>query len=164
MARGDSVGVCLAEARKGERRGEHPRGMAAACSVVSEMRVTKVQPPRPAALPRQQAQPAERWSATESTSAAEVRRQRRMLAARFVAASVGVDTVPTVVMGRPSVVIVVVTDGDQLAMRFTSKRGWSGKSRPEVRMTSIHGAPARFCRRRGPEAGRSSWFAAYRHA
>jgi len=32
-------------------------------------------------LPRQQAQPAERWSAAESTAAAEVRRQRRMLEA-----------------------------------------------------------------------------------
>ena len=35
-----------------------------------------------------------------------------MLAARLVAASVGVETVPTDVMGRPSVVIVVVTEGD----------------------------------------------------
>ena len=91
--------------------------MPVACSVVSEILVTKVQPPSPAALPRQQAQPAERWSATESTTAAEVRRQRRMLAAKLVAASVGVDTVPTEVMGRPSVVIVVVTDGDQLASK-----------------------------------------------
>ena len=86
--------------------------MPVACRVVSEIRVTKVQPPNPAALPRQQAQPAERWSATESTTAADVRRQRRMLAARFVAASVGCETVPTEVIGRPSVVIVVVTDGD----------------------------------------------------
>jgi hypothetical protein len=31
--------------------------MPVACSVVSEIRVTKVQPPSPAALPRQQAQP-----------------------------------------------------------------------------------------------------------
>ena len=77
--------------------------MPVACRVVSERRVTKVQPPSPAALPRHQAQPAERCSATESTSAAEVRRQRRMLAARLDAASVGVETVPTDVMGRPSV-------------------------------------------------------------
>ncbi len=117
--------------------------MPVACRVVSEIRVTKVQPPRPAALPRQQAQPADRWSATESTTAAEVRRQRRMLAARFVAASVGCETVPTEVIGRPSVVIVVLTEGDQLAIRFTPKCGCSGKSRPEGRMTSIHGAPAR---------------------
>ena len=34
--------------------------------------MTKVQPPNPAALPRQQAQPAERCSAAESTTAAEV--------------------------------------------------------------------------------------------
>ena len=59
-----------------------------------------------------------------------------MLAARFVAASVGCETVPTVV-------IVVVTEGDQLAIRLTAKCGCSGKSRPEGRMTSIHGAPAR---------------------
>ena len=39
--------------------------------------------------------------------------------------------------------IVVVIEGDQLAMRFTPKCGCSGKSRPEGRMTSIHGAPAR---------------------
>ena len=70
-------------------------------------------------------------------------RQRLMLAARFVAASVGVDRVPTEVMGRPSVVIVVVTEGDQLTIRFTPKCGCNGKSRPEGRMTSIHGAPAR---------------------
>ncbi|BDW86414.1 hypothetical protein MACH21_25910 [Roseicyclus marinus] len=117
--------------------------MPVACRVVSEIRVTKVQPPSPVALPRQQAQPAERCSAAESTTAAEVSRQRRMLAARFVAASVGVDTVPTEVMGKPSLVIVVVTEGDQLAIRLTPKFGWSGKSRPDGRITSIHGAPAR---------------------
>ncbi len=60
-----------------------------ALSVVSEIRVTKIQPPRPAALPRQQAQPSERSSATESTTAAGVRRQRRMDVARFVVANVG---------------------------------------------------------------------------
>ena len=117
--------------------------MPVACSVVSEILVTKVQPPKPAALPRQQAQPAERWSATESTTAAEVRRQRRIEAARFVAARVGCETVPTEVIGRPSVVIVVLIEGDQFAIRFTPKCGCKGKSRPEGRMTSIHGAPAR---------------------
>ena len=105
--------------------------------------MTRVQPPRPAALPRQQAQPALRCSAAASTVAAEVRRQRRMLAARLVAANVGVETVPTEVIGRPSVVIVVVTEGDQLAIRFTPKCGCSGKSRPEGRITSTQGAPAR---------------------
>jgi transposase len=89
--------------------------MPVACRVVSEIRVTKVQPPSPVALPRQQAQPAERCSAAESTTAAEVSRQRRMLAARFVAASVGVDTVPTEVMGKPSLVIVVVVEAARLA-------------------------------------------------
>lgn len=63
--------------------------------------------------------------------------------ARLVAASVGCDTVPTLVIGSPSMVIVVVIDGDQLAMRFTPKFGCSGKSRPEGRITSIHRAPAR---------------------
>jgi len=67
-----------------------------------------------------------------------------MLAARFAAASVGCETVPTDVIGRPSVVIVVVTEGDQFAIRLTPKWGCSGKSRPEGRMTSIYGAPARF--------------------
>ena len=43
----------------------------------------------------------------------------------------------------PSVVMVVVTEGDQVAIRFTPKWGCRGKSRPEGRMTSIHGAPAR---------------------
>jgi hypothetical protein len=117
--------------------------MPVACSVVSEIRVTKVQPPKPAALPRQQAQPADRWSATESAAAAEVRRQRRIEVARFVAASVGCETVPTEVIGMPSVVMVVVTKGDHVAIRFTPKWGCRGKSRPDGRMTSIHGAPAR---------------------
>ena len=53
------------------------------------------------------------------------------------------ETVPTEVIGRPSVVIVVLTEGDQFAIRFTPKCGCKGKSRPEGRMTSIHGAPAR---------------------
>ena len=43
--------------------------------------------------------------------------QFRHLADRIVAASVGCDTVPTEVIGRPSVVIVVLTGGDQLAIR-----------------------------------------------
>ena len=38
---------------------------------------------------------------------------------------------------------VVVIDGDQLAIRLTPKCGCSGKSRPDGRITSIHGAPAR---------------------
>ena len=62
---------------------------------------------------------------------------------KIVAASVGGETVPTEVIGKPSAVIVVLTDGDQLAMRFTPKCGCRGKSRPEGRITSIHGAPAR---------------------
>lgn len=79
--------------------------MPVSCRVVSETRVTKVQPPKITALPRQHAQPAERCSAAESTTPADVSRQRRMLAARFVAASVGVDTVPTEVIGRPAGVV-----------------------------------------------------------
>nr|MBA3325744.1 hypothetical protein [Paracoccaceae bacterium] len=55
--------------------------MPVACSVASEIRVTKVQPPIPAALPRQQAQTALRCSAAEPAVAAEVERQRRMLVA-----------------------------------------------------------------------------------
>ena len=94
-------------------------------------------------MPRQQAQPALRCSAAESAVAAEVSRQRRMLVARLVAASVGVETVPTEVIGRPSVLTVVLVEGDQLAIRFTPKCGCSGKSRPEGRITSSQGAPAR---------------------
>jgi len=36
--------------------------MPVACSVASEIRVTKVQPPSPAALPRQQVKTPLRWS------------------------------------------------------------------------------------------------------
>ena len=77
----------------------------------------------------------------ESSTAAEVNRQWRLLAMRFVAASVECETVPTKVMGRPPVVTVAVTDGDEFAMRLTPKWGCRGKSGPEGRMTSIHGAP-----------------------
>ncbi len=66
-----------------------------------------------------------------------------MEAARLVAASVGCDTVPTEVIGIPSVVIVVVTDGDQLAIRFTPKCGCSGKNRPEGASHRSMAAPAR---------------------
>ena len=38
---------------------------------------------------------------------------------------------------------VVLVEGAQVAIRLTPKCGWSGKSRPEGRITSIHGAPAR---------------------
>ncbi len=44
-----------------------------------------------------------------------------MLVARFVAASVGVETVPTEVIGSPSVFTVVLVEGDQFAMRLTPK-------------------------------------------
>ena len=59
----------------------------------------------PAALPRQQAQPAERYSAAAATVAARVSRQRRMEAVRFVKrrARNRADRGD----GNPSVVIVV---------------------------------------------------------
>ena len=44
---------------------------------------------------------------------------------------------------KGALLIVVVTEGDQLAIRLTPKCGCRGKSRPEGRITSIHGAPAR---------------------
>ena len=67
-----------------------------------------------------------------------------LLAARLVAASVGVrDRADRGERQDPRCSSVVVTEGDQLAMRFTPKCGCSGKSRPEGRMTSIQGAPAR---------------------
>ena len=117
--------------------------MPVACSVASETRVTKVQPPSPAALPRQQVKTPLRWSAAESAAAAEVSRQRRMLVASEVAASPGVDTVPTVEFDMPSVVIVAPDDGSQFAIRASPRCGCSEKSRPLGRMTSSHGAPAR---------------------
>ena len=76
--------------------------MPVACRALSEIRVTKAHPPRPAALPRQQAKTPLRWSAAESTTAAEVRRQRRMLVASEVAPRPGVETVPTVEFDMPS--------------------------------------------------------------
>jgi hypothetical protein len=82
--------------------------------------VTKVQPPSPAALPRQQAKTPLRWSAAESTTAADVSRQRRMLVASEVAARPGVETVPTVEFDMPSVVIVAPEDGSQFAGRARS--------------------------------------------
>ena len=57
-------------------------------------------------MPRQQVKTPLRWSDAESTVAAEVSRQRRMLVASDVAARPGVDTVPTVEFDMPSVVIV----------------------------------------------------------
>ena len=39
--------------------------------------------------------------------------------------------------------LIVPVEGDQLAIRLTPKCGCSGKSRPEGRITSIQGAPAR---------------------
>ena len=117
--------------------------MPVACSVASEMRVTKVQPPSPAALPRQQVKTPLRWSAAESTVAAEVSRQRRMLVASEVAARPGVETVPTVEFDMPSVVMVAPEDGSQFAGRASPRCGCSEKSRPFDRMASSQGWPAR---------------------
>ena len=72
--------------------------MPVACRVLSESRVTKVQPPSPAALPRQQVKTPLRWSDAESAVAAEVSRQRRMLVASEVAARALTAAVPTVVL------------------------------------------------------------------
>ena len=90
--------------------------------VVGKIRVTKIQPPRPAALPRQQAQLAERRLAAESTTAAETRSQLRKLAFRLVAANVGCEAVPTEVMGNPSVVIVLVAESDHFEIWSMPKR------------------------------------------
>lgn len=60
-----------------------------------------------------------------STKAADVRRQRRMQVARLLAASVGYEMVQTDVIGKPSVVIVVVNKGDQLAIRLAQTPGWA---------------------------------------
>jgi hypothetical protein len=78
-----------------------------------------------------------------------------MLVESLVAASVGVETVPTEVIGRPSVLTVVLVEGDQVATRLTPRCACSGKSRPEGRITSSHGAPARVRAQTAslPEAG-----------
>ena len=94
------------------------------------------------ALPRQQTKLL-RWSDAESTTAAEVRRQRRMLVASEVAARLGVETVPTDVSGIPSLLIVVPVDGIQLAVRASPVWGCSEKSRPFDRIASSQGWPAR---------------------
>jgi len=107
------------------------------------MRVTKVQPPSPAALPRQQVKTPLRWSDAESTTPAEVRRQRRMLVAGEVAARPGVDTVPTVEFDMPSVVMVAPKDGSQLADLASPRCGCNETSRPVGRMASSQGWPAR---------------------
>jgi hypothetical protein len=110
--------------------------------VASEIRVTKVQPPSPAALPRQQVMTPLRWSDAESAVAAEVNRQRRMLVASEVAARPGVETVPTVEFDIPSVVIVAPDDGSHTARRARPRCGCSEKSRPFERMASSQGWPA----------------------
>ena len=84
-----------------------------------------------------------RWSEAESAVAAEVSRQRRMLVASEVEAGVGVETVPTAVIGVPSDVTVVPVDGDQAAVRVIPRCGCSEKSRPFARMASSQGWPAR---------------------
>jgi hypothetical protein len=91
--------------------------MPVACSVASEIRVTKVQPPSPGAFPRQQTQPADRSSATASTVAALVIRQRRMEVERLVVASVGVEVVPTAVRSMPLALTLVLVEGAHVAMR-----------------------------------------------
>src|SRR6186713_930005 len=108
--------------------------MPVACRVESERRVTKVQPPSPAALPRQQVKTPLRWSDAESTTAAEVTRQRRMLVASEVAPRPGVETVPTVEFDIPSVMMVAPEDGSQFAERARPRWGCSEKSRPFERM------------------------------
>jgi hypothetical protein len=111
--------------------------------VLSDSRATKVQPPSPAALPRQQVKAPLLWSKAESTTVAEVSRHRRMLVASDVAVRPGVETVPTVEFDMPSVVTVAPEDGSQLAVRATPRCGCSEKSRPFDRMASSQGWPAR---------------------
>lgn len=78
-------------------------------------------PPRPAAFPRQHKVAAARSSATEFAVAAEVMRQRRMDVLRFVAARAGVETVPTADRGIPDTTTLVPKFGDQVAIRLTPK-------------------------------------------
>ena len=117
--------------------------MPVACSVASEMRVTKVQPPSPAALPRQQVKTPLRWSGRR------VHRRRRGQPPAAHAGrerggrEAGVETVPTVEFDMPSVVMVAPEDGSQLAGLASPRCGCSEKSRPFARMASSHGRPAR---------------------
>jgi hypothetical protein len=94
-------------------------------------------------LPRQQVKTPLRWSDAESTVAAEVTRQRRMLVASEQAASPGVETVPTVEFDMPSVVIVAPDDGSHIAGRASPRCGCSEKSRLLGRMASSQSWPAR---------------------
>src|SRR4029079_7423514 len=98
------------------------------CSVASESLVTKVQPPSPAALPRRKVKTPLRWSDAESTTAADVSSQRRMLVASEVAARPGVETVPTMEFDMPSVMIVAQDDGSQVAGRGSPTCGCSENS------------------------------------
>ena len=71
-----------------------------------------------------------RWSDAESTTAAKVSRQRRTLVASEVAASPGVERVPTVEFDMPSVVIVapvpaVTADDVTIELRGRSLRFWA---------------------------------------
>jgi hypothetical protein len=74
--------------------------MPVACSVASKIRVTKVQPPAPAELPRQPVKTPLCWSAAESTTLAEVS-PGGLLVASDVAARPGLETVPTVEFDMP---------------------------------------------------------------
>jgi hypothetical protein len=69
--------------------------------VLSEFRVKKVQPPSPAALPRQQVKTPLFWSDAESAVAAGASLQRRMLLASEAAESPGIEMVATVVFDMP---------------------------------------------------------------
>ena len=66
-----------------------------------------------------------------------------MLVASEVAASPGVETVPTVEFDMPSVVIVAPEDGSHIAGRARPRCGCNEKSRPFARMASSQGWPAR---------------------
>ena len=103
----------------------------------------KLNPPNPAAAPRKQIKFGLRISATESTKAAEVRRNRRMLPNRVVVVIAGVLTVPTDVSVDPSVVIDVPFDGNHRSVRTSPICGCTVKSRPVARCTSSCGRPVR---------------------
>ena len=96
----------------------------ARCEVSGISRLAKFTAPHPPIAKigtvEQQVKTPLRWSDAESAVAAEVSRQRRMLVASEVAASPGVETVPTVEFDMPSVVIVAPDDGSQFAGRARS--------------------------------------------
>jgi hypothetical protein len=88
--------------------------------------MTRVKPPRPAALPRQQTFWAARFSEAELAVPALVSLHLRKEVDRLVEAMVGVETVPTLVTGIPQVRIVVLVSGSHMTTMLFPRKGCRG--------------------------------------